>query len=304
MAIDGDDALAPAIDGSDACASPSDRSDAFAATIAGSGEFAIVLEALATRGARRIDPVRWHLAEAMLRRASDHSGAARRAIDERLATLIDDLRAAVDRAEAAPGVRAEAGRRAGAPQGAPAPARNAVAGPLGALVAEAMAMARPASVLPAALAPHAHAHTQSLSLPLSQTQSQARAHAKSQSQAQSPSAPATQAGPRRRGAAPPVPVPPALAEPPGLRYFRRTWSRLKAEGRLEQARAALPANAGPLNSHHLVHRALASLHELAPAYCERIIGHIDDLLWIEAATGAAGPAAPARAEGERTGRGR
>jgi hypothetical protein len=81
---------------------------------------------------------------------------------------------------------------------------------------------------------------------------------------------------------------------------------LKADARLAQSHAALPANAGPLNSLHLVHRTLATLHALAPGYCEHFIGHIDDLLWIEAATGAAGPDAmvPTRAEAERKGRAR
>jgi hypothetical protein len=122
----------------------------------------------------------------------------------------------------------------------------------------------------------------------------------------SPAAPTGRASRRPAKTPAPPPVPVAPPEPPALRYFRRTWSRLKVDDRLAQARAALPANAGPLNTHHLVHRALATLHELAPGYLEHFIAHVDDLLWIEAATGGAGPEslAPPRAEGERKPRGR
>jgi len=66
-----------------------------------------------------------------------------------------------------------------------------------------------------------------------------------------------------------------------LPYFRRTWSRLNADQRLAQSRSSLPQNAGPLNSQHLVHRSLAQMRELSPAYFERFIAYADALLWIE-----------------------
>ena len=68
-----------------------------------------------------------------------------------------------------------------------------------------------------------------------------------------------------------------------LQFFQRTWSRLSAEQRLAQARATLPDNAGPLNSHHLVHRARTLMHELSPEYLERFVGYIDALQWLEQA---------------------
>jgi hypothetical protein len=68
-----------------------------------------------------------------------------------------------------------------------------------------------------------------------------------------------------------------------LEFFRRTWSRLSAEQRLAQSRSALPGNAGPLNSQHVVHRALTSLRELSPAYFERFMNHVDALMWLDRA---------------------
>jgi len=128
-------------------------------------------------------------------------------------------------------------------------------------------------------------------------------------QAAAPAGAATPAR-ARPGHATPVSALPAPATPPELEslpYFRRTWSRLSLEQRLAQSRAALPDNAGPLNSHHLVHRALLAMRELAPSYLEHFMAHADALLWLELANEAAVADAPplARAEGERkTGRGR
>jgi hypothetical protein len=92
-------------------------------------------------------------------------------------------------------------------------------------------------------------------------------------------------------------TPPATpsAEPEVLAYARRTWSRLSADQRLAQSRATLPENAGPLNSHHLVHRALAAMREVSPEYLERFVAQVDALLGLEQANAAAGEAPlPAR----------
>ncbi|MDR6535181.1 DUF2894 domain-containing protein [Variovorax soli] len=86
-----------------------------------------------------------------------------------------------------------------------------------------------------------------------------------------------------------------------LRYFRSTWSRLSADRRLTQTLAAVPENAGPLNSHHLVHRALMLMRELSPEYLHRFMAHVDALLWLDRAnarSAAAGAETP-RAEGQR-----
>jgi hypothetical protein len=66
-----------------------------------------------------------------------------------------------------------------------------------------------------------------------------------------------------------------------LPYFKGTWSRLNADQRLAQSRSTLPRNAGPLNSQHLVHRSLALMRELSPAYFERFVAYTEALLWVE-----------------------
>jgi hypothetical protein len=80
----------------------------------------------------------------------------------------------------------------------------------------------------------------------------------------------------------------AAGEPPALDYFRATWSRLQTEQRLAQSQARLPGNAGPLNSQHLVHRALMLMHELSPGYLQHFMGQVDALLWLDGVSEAAG----------------
>ena len=65
-----------------------------------------------------------------------------------------------------------------------------------------------------------------------------------------------------------------------------TWSRLRAEQRLRQALAQVPANSGPLNSSHVTNRTLQALRELSPEYLDAFMRHVDTLLWLEQASGA------------------
>ncbi|MFM0168032.1 DUF2894 domain-containing protein [Paraburkholderia sediminicola] len=57
-----------------------------------------MLDAWRERGADRLDPVRFHFIEALERRAADHSGEARRILDERLAGLLDAYAGHIERA--------------------------------------------------------------------------------------------------------------------------------------------------------------------------------------------------------------
>ena len=68
-----------------------------------------------------------------------------------------------------------------------------------------------------------------------------------------------------------------------LRHFRSTWSRLSAHHRLRQSLAQVPKNAGPLNSHHLVHRSLTLMRDLSPEYLDRFMSYVDALLWLDQA---------------------
>ncbi|MFT3957320.1 MAG: DUF2894 domain-containing protein [Piscinibacter sp.] len=87
---------------------------------------------------------------------------------------------------------------------------------------------------------------------------------------------------------------PAAAPAPlkAVAAFKGTWSRLRAEQRLRQALAQVPAQAGPLNSSHLVHQVLREMHQLSPAYLDAFMVHVDTLLRLEQASG--GGARPGR----------
>ncbi|WGT66622.1 DUF2894 domain-containing protein [Variovorax paradoxus] len=87
---------------------------------------------------------------------------------------------------------------------------------------------------------------------------------------------------------------PAPAELKSLKFFKSTWSRLSAERRLTQSLAKVPENAGPLNSHHLVHRSLLLMRDLSPEYLNRFMTYVDTLLWVDQLNGA-GAAAPVNA---------
>jgi len=81
-----------------------------------------------------------------------------------------------------------------------------------------------------------------------------------------------------------------------LRYLRSTWSRLSANKRLTQSLAKVPDKAGPLNSHHLVHRALASMRDTSPEYFHRFVSYVDGLLALDQMTQPGIAPAPAAAE--------
>jgi len=76
---------------------------------------------------------------------------------------------------------------------------------------------------------------------------------------------------------------PASSELKTLRYFRSTWTKLSADRRLTQSLAKVPENAGPLNSHHLVHRSLTLMRDLSPEYLNRFMVYVDALSWLDQA---------------------
>ena len=84
---------------------------------------------------------------------------------------------------------------------------------------------------------------------------------------------------------------PSHTAPPASRRnavtaFKGTWSRLRAEQRLRQALAQVPAMAGPLNSSHVINRTLQTMRDLSPEYLDSFMLHVDALLWLEHASGA------------------
>lgn len=109
-----------------------------------------------------------------------------------------------------------------------------------------------------------------------------------------------------RGAAPTPPASPLAAlvrqwasddaaprELRGVQACRETFAGLRAERRLATALADAPTHAGPLNSHQLVHRALALMQTLSPGYLACFARQVDALLQIDSLVAAAQPPAPA-----------
>lgn len=78
-------------------------------------------------------------------------------------------------------------------------------------------------------------------------------------------------------------------------HLRPTLARLRVQQQIARAQARQPDNPGPLNSEHLLVRALQQMQALAPAYLGPFITQVETLLWLDGARGAgASPRPPAR----------
>jgi len=106
-----------------------------------------------------------------------------------------------------------------------------------------------------------------------------KANTRAAKMAAAPGAPAPRT-PAPRAAAPVRALRPE-PEPELVDYFRDTWSRVSVSRQLRQSQAQLPGNAGPLNSDHLVHRALTLMHELSPGYLEQFFSYVEAMAWLE-----------------------
>ena len=91
------------------------------------------------------------------------------------------------------------------------------------------------------------------------------------------------------------------ARPPGLKALRdhaQAWSGLRMQQRVRQALAAVPPQAGPLNTQRLLHETLCRLQAASPAYLQRLVAQVETLLWLEQqaqGTALPKPARPVRA---------
>lgn len=97
----------------------------------------------------------------------------------------------------------------------------------------------------------------------------------------------------------------AFPELPALDEFRRIWATLRTESQLRQSLQQAPANAGPLNSATLVHRAIALMRERSPGYLQHFLSYVDALAWMEQlGSGMAAREAPRNASGRKRPRSR
>ncbi|WP_223819731.1 DUF2894 domain-containing protein [Cupriavidus cauae] len=74
---------------------------------------------------------------------------------------------------------------------------------------------------------------------------------------------------------------PPQPDPALVEYVRQTWTRLSAERAWRQSLERVPENAGPLNSNHLIHRALSAMRELSPGYLQQLLSYVDTLSRLE-----------------------
>ena len=66
-----------------------------------------------------------------------------------------------------------------------------------------------------------------------------------------------------------------------LDAFREIWSRVDMGRQLRQSQEQVPKGAGPLNSSHLVHHALAAMQSASPECLQHFLAHVETLAWLE-----------------------
>ena len=196
--------------------------------------------------ADRIDPVRFHLIDALARKAAGQGGAARRVLDARLGDLIAEYEHKLEQA----GVRSAAADRA-------APARAAES------ASEFAPEATPVPAPVLAPEPGRARATRPLVDLLNYIQKQT---------AESDAHRTLRKVALQRATYP---------ELPEIDYFRDALSKVSTNRQVRQSLERVPENAGPLNSNHLVHRSLLMMRELSPGYLRHFLAYVDGLSWME-----------------------
>ena len=212
------------------------------------GALEATIDALRARGADRLDPVRFRFIEALARRSAAERGDARRVLDGRLATVLDEYTARFDQTQT----------RAGETL-----ACTVAQFPDAADRLEAIYRAgnfRELRQFIASLQDRYRAR------PLPDLLSHIRQHSPQ-------NVPVNGAGEALK----------PREELTALAYFRNTWSRLNVDQQLARALAQAPENAGPLNSHLLVLQSLKLMRDISPEYLRRFMAYADALLWLDQA---------------------
>ena len=86
----------------------------------------------------------------------------------------------------------------------------------------------------------------------------------------------------------------AHRESPRVQQFRKQLRKISVQKQVSHAIAQAPQNAGPINSHMLVLRALGLMRELSPDYLQRFVAYINTLVVLENAVAPATGKALAR----------
>jgi len=89
---------------------------------------------------------------------------------------------------------------------------------------------------------------------------------------------------------------PAGHVPPVLEEARRVWTQVRTDSQLRASLDDLPADAGPLNSGKLVHRALHFMRQVSPGYLQHFIAYTDTLSSLERLQSQLGAPTPAASD--------
>lgn len=217
-------------------------------------------------GVWRVDPLRFAHMETLLRRLPEHGAAVQARLAQRLQALLEDYAQRIERAR-------EAVAQESAQLAALQPALARSLRPL-----QATGDLRGLRRLAARSAPRS---VPALSALWQQVQ---------------------QASPTVR-AADPAEVAAGREELASVRAFRRVWGRRESFDRLALARARLPEQPGPLNSHALVLQLLAQVQSLSPDYLRHLLVQVESLQWLEQVQAAlAAPVAAKAAKPAKTGK--
>ena len=73
----------------------------------------------------------------------------------------------------------------------------------------------------------------------------------------------------------------AHRESPRVQQFRKQLRKISVQKQVSYAIAQAPQNAGPINSHILVLRALGLMRELSPDYLQRFVAYVNTLMVLE-----------------------
>ena len=206
-----------------------------------------VLDALRQAGAAQWDPVRLHYLQVLLQRADAASGRVKALLDARLGNAVTAYQARFDRALNN--------------------ARNAV---ISATSAHPQAAAEWQKRLDAG---DCKGVTQSLAVLQQPTRRNPLGELRHYIAEQTAD-----------GFSPTADLVNGLGQPPELktsRVFRNTWSKLSVDRQVAQALNQAPKNAGPINSHMLVLRALTLMRDISPDYLNRFTSYVDTLLALE-----------------------
>ena len=210
----------------------------------------VTIDALRARGADRLDPVRFRFIEALARRSAAERGDARRVLDGRLATVLDEYTARFDQTQTRAGetLACTVAQFPDAADRLDAIYRAGNFRELRQFIASLQDRYRyGARALPDLLS-HIQQHSPQ-NLPVNGAGEALK--------------------PRE--------------ELTALAYFRNTWSRLNVDQQLARALAQAPENAGPLNSHLLVLQSLKLMRDISPEYLRRFMAYADALLWLDQA---------------------